>query len=99
MNAELIWEYIDPQLVIVVPMLWGIGMAVKKSSIENRFIPILLMFCAWIVVTLHLMSTRLVLDSRSVFAMLFAVSTQGSVVWLAAWMGYEKLLKDREENR
>lgn len=33
MNAELIWEYIDPQLVIVVPMLWGIGMAVKKSSI------------------------------------------------------------------
>lgn len=49
--------------------------------------------------TLHLMSTRLVLDSRSVFAMLFAVATQGSVVWLAAWMGYEKLLKDREENR
>ena len=99
MNAELILEYIDPQLVIVVPMLWGIGMAVKKSSIKNRFIPVLLSFCAWAVVMLHLMSTRLILDSRSVSAMLFAVVTQGSVVWLAAWLGYESLLKDREENR
>ena len=38
-------------------------------------------------------------QARHLAAMLFAVATQGSVVWLAAWMGYEKLLKDREENR
>ena len=89
MKPELILEYIDPQLVILVPMLWGIGMAVKKSSIENRFIP---------VVMLHLMSSKLTLDSQSVSAMLFAVVTQGSVIWLRAWLGYENLLKDREGN-
>ena len=42
MNLEMIQEYIDPQLIIVVPMLWGIGMAVKKSTITNKFIPL---FC------------------------------------------------------
>ena len=30
MSMELIREYIDPQLFIVVPMLWGIGMALRK---------------------------------------------------------------------
>lgn len=97
MNSELILEYIDPQLVIIVPMLWGIGMAVKKSSIENRFIPVLLLVCAWAVVMMHLMSTKMIVDRRSVSAMLFAVITQGSVIWLASWMGYEKVLKGREE--
>ncbi len=96
MNPEIILDYIDPQLVILVPMLWGIGMAVKKSSIENRFIPAVLLVCAWAVVTLHLMSTKPVLDSRSVSAVIFAAVTQGSVVWLRAWLGYENLLKDRE---
>ena len=27
MSIETITEYIDPQLFIVVPMLWGIGLA------------------------------------------------------------------------
>lgn len=98
MKPELILEYIDPQLVILVPMLWGIGMAVKKSSIENRFIPAVLLVCAWAVVMLHLMSSKLTLDSQSVSAVLFAVITQGSVIWLRAWLGYENLLKDREGN-
>ena len=98
MNVELIWEYIDPQLLILVPMLWGIGMAVKKSNIENRFIPVVLLVCAWAVVMLHLMSTRLLMDSQAISAMLFAGVTQGSVIWLRAWLGYENLLKDREED-
>ena len=46
MSIETITEYIDPQLFIVVPMLWGIGMAVKRSKIENRFIPLILLLCS-----------------------------------------------------
>ena len=36
MSMEMIREYIDPQLFIVVPMLWGIGMALKKSMLKNQ---------------------------------------------------------------
>lgn len=96
MNFEMIQEYIDPQLIILVPMLWGIGMAVKKSSIKNRFIPFILLLCSCAVVMLHLFSTNTVLDSQAVSACLFAGITQGSVIWLCAWLGYEKLLKGGE---
>ena len=93
MNLEMIQQYIDPQLVIIVPMLWGIGMAIKKSNIRNDFIPLILLGCSCSVVMLHLMGTKLMLDSQAVSACLFAGVTQGSVIWLAAWLGYEKLLK------
>lgn len=96
MDIEIIKEFIDPQLLVVVPMLWGIGMAVKKSTIENRFIPAVLLMCSCGVVMLHLMSTNLLLDSQTVAACMFAGISQGSVIWLAAWLGYEKILKGGE---
>lgn len=96
MNLEMIQEYIDPQLIIVVPMLWGIGMAVKKSTITNKFIPFILLVFSCSVVLLHLAGTNPVADSMMASAIAFAALTQGSVIWLAAWLGYEKLLKDRE---
>ncbi|MBR5521118.1 MAG: hypothetical protein IKU54_03890 [Oscillospiraceae bacterium] len=96
MNIETIREFIDPQLLIVVPMLWGIGMAVKKSSIENKFIPFILLVCSCAVVMLHLTGTNLILDSQALAGCVFAGMTQGSVIWLLAWMGYEKMLKESE---
>lgn len=93
MDIEVIREYIDPQLLIVVPMLWGIGMAVKKSSIKNNFIPFILLVCSCAVVMLHLTGTNLITDSTALAGCIFAGLTQGSVIWLAAWTGYEKLLK------
>ncbi len=95
MDIEIIKEFIDPQLVIIVPMLWGIGMALKQSLIENRFIPILLLICSCMVVMLHLTSTNPLTDNQLVAACVFAGITQGSVIWLAAWLGYEQFLHNK----
>ena len=97
MNMEMIQEFIDPQLLVVVPMLWGIGMAVKKSSIENRFIPAILLLCSWAVVMLHLTGTNLIVDSTALAGCVFAGVTQGSVIWLVAWAGYEKVIRESRE--
>ena len=93
MDIDMIQQFIDPQLLIVVPMLWGIGMAVKKSTIENRFIPAVLMVCSCMVVMIHLVSTNRLADRQAVAACVFAGISQGSVIWLRAWLGYEKILK------
>ncbi len=98
MSIEMIQEFIDPQLLIIVPMLWGIGMAVKKSSIENRFIPLILLLCSCGVVMLHLTGTNLITDSNALAGCIFAGVTQGSVIWLMAWTGYEKVLKESRDN-
>lgn len=96
MDIELIQQYIDPQLLILVPMLWGIGMAVKKSSIQNRFIPLILLTCSCTVTMLHLTSTKIIFDYEGISACLFAGITQGSVIWLCSWIGYEKFLHDKK---
>ena len=94
MSIETITEYIDPQLFIVVPMLWGIGMAVKRSKIGNRFIPLILLLCSCSVVLLYLTSTKFIFDVGQITACVFAAITQGSVIWLRAWLSYEKFLKE-----
>ena len=94
MSIETITEYIDPQLFIVVPMLWGIGMAVKRSKIENRFIPLILLLCSCSVFLLYLTRTKFIFDVGQITACVFAAITQGSVIWLRAWLGYEKFLKE-----
>lgn len=97
MSIELIKEYIDPQLFIIVPMIWGIGMAIKRSKIKRDFIPIILLICSCLVVILHLISTKMLFDSKSIAACLFAGVTQGSVIWLFAWTTYEKFLKEKKD--
>ncbi len=96
MTFEMIQDYIDPQLVILVPMLWGIGMAVKKSKISNRYIPFILLVCSCLVAGLHLVSTKFIFDVQGMAACAFAAITQGSVIWLCAWLGYEKFLHEKE---
>ncbi|MEG1782009.1 MAG: phage holin family protein, partial [Oscillospiraceae bacterium] len=97
MTLELIQQYIQPQLLIIVPMLWGIGMAVKKSSIKNQYIPLILLCSSCLVTMLHLTSTKIILDYEGVSACLFAGITQGSVIWLVSWIGYEKFLHDNDK--
>ena len=96
MDFETLQHYIEPQLMIIIPMLWGIGMAVKKSSIHNKYIPLILMTSSCVVSMLHLMSNRIILTSQDISSCLFAAITQGCVIWLVAWVSYEKVLKDKE---
>lgn len=93
MNLDILSEYIQPQLLILVPMLWGIGMAVKRSSIKNKYIPLILLVSACLVSALHLGSLQPMFDVQCVMSWLFASVTQGSVIWLTAWVSYEKVLR------
>lgn len=92
MDIEMISKYIEPKLLILVPTLWGIGMAIKQSKIENRFIPIILMMLSCFISAIYISSTRTIFDFQSFAACLFASITQGCVIWSFAWYSYEKFL-------
>jgi len=47
---------------------------------------------------LHLTSVNMRLDSMALASCIFAGITQGSVIWLCAWLTYEKVLKEKEGN-
>ena len=40
---ETITEFIKPELLVLIPVLFFIGVAIVKSNTENKFIPFILM--------------------------------------------------------
>jgi hypothetical protein len=42
MNAELVMQYIKPELVVVAVVLYFVGIWIKKSGIPDKYIPLIL---------------------------------------------------------
>ena len=67
-------ELILPELLVLVPVLYLIGMGMKKSSfVPDNFIPTALGICGVILSAIHIFAT----GADSVSAGLFAALTQG----------------------
>lgn len=97
MNIENLLKFIDPALLVLMPTLWGIGMVIKRSAINNRFIPLILMICSCVFTSMYLSSTRLIFDYQDFMFWLFSSVTQGCVIWLATWFCYEKFIKEKDD--
>ena len=89
---ENITQYIHTELLVLIPALWGVGMAVKKSRIENRFIPLILFTVSVAASALKIFADCEPGGVQAVCGGVFARLTQGSIVFFCAWYGYEKYL-------
>lgn len=75
-----IQQYIREELLILVPVLYAIGMFLKKSILSDKWIPIVLGVTGIILSLLWILSTENI-DSFQDFTMiLFAAVTQGILV-------------------
>lgn len=75
-----IQQYIREELLILVPVLYAIGMFLKKSILSDKWIPIVLGVTGIILSLLWILSTENI-DSFQDFTMiLFAAITQGILV-------------------
>lgn len=75
---EYIQELIRPELLILIPVLYFIGIAIKKSEkIADKFIPILLGVCGIVLATIYVFATTLVAGVPEGLQAIFAGVTQG----------------------
>lgn len=74
MNIE---NFIKPELLILVPVLYFIGMGLKKSPISNKFIPIVLGIISVILATAWVVSTSDISSLKDVACAFFVSITQG----------------------
>lgn len=51
-------EYIEPSLLVLVPVLYLIGMALKRSAVKDNLIPLFVGVCGVLLACLYLMSTK-----------------------------------------
>lgn len=77
---EQILEYVKAELLILIPVLYFIGQGVKKSEVENRFIPFILMGIGIVLSGLWVFGTTPVSGAQDVALAVFTSLVQGVIV-------------------
>lgn len=70
-------QYIRPELLILIPVLYLMGMAVKKSERIDKYIPIFLGVFGILLSALYVFSTSEVTNVKELATMMFTAITQG----------------------
>lgn len=70
-------EYIKPELLILIPVLYLIGIGIKKSKISDTWIPLMLGGCGILLACIYVLATDPIVDAQSFFTALFTAITQG----------------------
>lgn len=70
-------DYIKSELYVLIPVLYFIGIGLKKSNIRDKYIPLILGFISIVLCTFWGMSTNDILSIKNFFEVLFVSITQG----------------------
>ena len=75
MDMEMIKEFIKPELLILIPVLYFIGIAIKNTTlIKDKFIPLTLGVVGVALSTLWVLATE---GTENIFMAVFIAITQG----------------------
>ena len=73
-------NYIMPELLVLVPVLYMVGIAIKKSNIKDCLIPATLGTIGIALAGLWIFANTLIADSQQVAMALFSAITQGIII-------------------
>ena len=78
---EVLNQFIKPELLILVPVLYFIGMGLKKSEVfKDKFIPLMLGVIGVILSAIYVLATSEFLATQDIFMAIFVAVTQGILV-------------------
>lgn len=70
-------EFIKPELLVLVPVLYVIGLGLKKSKLKDKWIPFILGIIGMVLSTLWVLSVDPIHNIQTAAAALFTAVTQG----------------------
>ena len=74
MNFE---DYIKPELLVLIPVLYLVGVAIKKSNLNDRWIPIVLGAAGVVLAGLYIFATTDMSGGKDAVMAVFVALTQG----------------------
>lgn len=89
-------DFIKPELLILIPVLYLIGVGIKKSKIPDRLIPVILGGCGIVLAAIYVFATTPCTSSMDVFMGLFTALSQG-ILCAGASVYINQLLKQAQE--
>ena len=75
-----ITDYIKPELLVLVAVLYIVGIALKKSAINDRFIPAILGVAGVLLSLIYVIGTTSVTTPQEIALAAFTAVTQGVLV-------------------
>lgn len=73
-------EYIKPELLVLVPVLYLIGVAIKKSAVADKFIPWILGGVSVALSALWILATNFPTNAADAALAIFTAITQGVLI-------------------
>ena len=73
-------EYIKPELLILIPVLYLIGIAIKKSNLADKYIPFILGIVSVLLSGLYLFATEPISGGQAIATAIFTALTQGILI-------------------
>ena len=70
-------NFIKPELLILVPVLYTLGLGIKKSKVSDNLIPLILGAASILLSVLWVISTSVISNWRDVLYAVFVSITQG----------------------
>lgn len=95
-------EFIKPELLILIPVLFFAGEAIKKSKINNAAIPFILGVAGAVLSAIYLFASTNISGAQEVATAVFTALTQGVLVAAASVYGDQILkqaTKSKEESK
>ena len=77
---ELLNEYIKPELLVLIPVLYLVGVAIKKSNIADKFIPWILGGVSVALSALWIFASCNVATPADIALAIFTAVTQGVLI-------------------
>lgn len=90
-------EFIKPELLILIPVLYLIGNAIKKMKIKNKYIPAILGGISVALSLVFVLASADLSTAQNVLLAVFTAITQGVLAAGAAVYGNELLQQRKKE--
>lgn len=74
---EYIIQFIKPELLILIPVLYLVGIGIKKSTVTDKWIPLILGGIAVTLACLYVLALEPIENAQAFFTALFTGITQG----------------------
>ena len=97
MNFE---DYIKPEQLVLIPVLYLVGLAIKKSNLNDRWIPIVLGAAGVVLAGLYIFATTDMSGGKDAVMAVFVALTQGILTAGASVYAnqiYKQITKGGEE--
>lgn len=77
---DVLKEFIKPELLVLVPVLYLVGIALKKSAVQDKHIPWILGLAGVVLAALWILSSSTINGLQGAAAAVFSALVQGVLV-------------------